>query len=114
MKTKSIEVKTHYSISFDFHDFVEIFEQAKSDPIRLRAFENFDLDDTTMGNLQACYKSLGKLSVFLSAEESKQQCENLKYIVSKLGFDDISNYGGFYGHNKDEYQISVYNRGADI
>lgn len=114
MKTDSIKVRTHYKIRFDFHDFVKIFTEAKDDPIRIGAFDNFDLNDTTMGNLRACYKSLGKLSVFLSAEESRQQCKNLKYIVRKLGFDEIDNYGGFYGRDKEEYHISVYNRGADI
>lgn len=114
MKTDSIAVKTHYNIRFDFHDFAKIFAEAKEDPARIHAFDNFDLDDTTMGNLRTCYKSLGKLSFFLSAEESKQQCENLKYIIRKLGFDEVDNYGGFYGRDKDEYHISVYNRGADI
>lgn len=114
MKTDSIKVKTHYRIRFNFHDFLEIFTKAKEDPTRVTAFEDFDLDDTTMGNLRSCFKSLGKLSIFLSAEESKQQCENLRYIVRKLGFDGIDNYGGFYGRDEDEYHISVYNRGADI
>ena len=114
MKTESIEVKTHYSIRFNFHDFVKIFSEAEKDPVRLHAFDNFDLTNTTMGNLRDCYKSLGELSIFLSTEEVKQQCENLRYIVRKLGFDEVDNYGGFYGRDKDEYHISVYNRGADI
>lgn len=114
MKTNSIAVKTHYDIRFDFHDFVKIFTEAKKDPTRINAFEDFDLDDTTMGNLRSCFLSLGDLSFFLSAEQSKQKCENLKYIVRKLGFDEIDNYGGFFGRDKDEYHIFVYNRGADI
>ena len=120
MRTVSIEVKTFYDLRFDFHDFVKIFTEAKNDSTRSRAFKNFDLEDTTMGNLQNCFESLGKLSIFMSVEESKQQTENLKYIVRKLGFYGISFYGGFYGNDKEEgkhgkeYHITVYNMGADI
>ena len=114
MRRLSIEVKTIYSIHFDFHDFVKIFTEAKKDPMRINAFNNFDLDDTTMGNLRDCYKSLGKLSLLLSAEESKQKTDNLQYIVHKLGFDGVDNYGGFFSRDKEEYWIRVYNYGSDL
>lgn len=118
MRTTSIEVKTIYEIRFDFHDFLKIFAAAKDDAARIHAFENFDLEDTTVGNIRDCFESLGKLTFFLSAEESKQQTENIRYIVSKLGFDGVVHYGGFYGNDKSkglgEYHITVYNMGADI
>lgn len=107
MRKVSIEVKTIYSIRFNFHDFALIFENAKNDPARINAFENFDLDDDSMGNIRECFESLGKLF-------DKNTNENLRYIVSKLGFDGIDNFGGFHGGDKTEYCISVYNRGADI
>ena len=113
MRKVKIEVKTVYEIRFNFHDFCEIYEKAKEDPVRLSAFDNFDLDDTTMGNLRKCFESLGRLSWFMSSEDTKQNCENLKYIVNKLGFSGVENYGGLYG-DKKEYSITVYNYGADI
>lgn len=117
MRTTSIEVKTIYEIRFNINDFQFIFENAKKDPVRLHAFDNFCLEDDTPENIRECFESLGKLSLFLSVEESKQQAENLKYIVNKLGFDGVVNYGGFYGQDKDskkEYHMTVYNHGADI
>lgn len=112
-KTK-IEVKTIYNIRFNFRDFCKIFEDAKTDPCRIHAFEDFDLDDDSMGNIRNCYKSLDVISILSPAEKVKQNCENLKYIVNKLGFDGIVNYGGFYKHHEDEYTITVFNYGADI
>ncbi len=114
MRTVSVEVKTIYSIRFDFHDFCEVFKEAKNDPARIRAFDNFDLDDTTMGNLRDCFHSLGRLTFFLGADEARQQTDNLKYIVEKLGFDGVENYGGMFGKDKEEYRITVYNRGSDL
>ena len=113
MRKTKIEVKTIYNIRFNFHDFADIYADAKNDPVRLHAFDNFDLDDTTMGNLRKCFESLGKLTFFLSVEESKQQTENIKYIVSKLGFDGVMNYG-YLSDDKKEYCMSVFNYGADI
>lgn len=117
MRTVSIDVKTIYEIRISFHDFCKIFTAAKDDATRIHAFENFDLEDTTMGNLRKCFHSLGELSFFLSTEEAKQQDENIRYIVRKLGFDGIIHFGGFYGadaEDKKEYHITVYNKGADI
>ena len=102
-----------YDILFNFHDFIKIYVDAKKDPCRLHAFENFNLDDTTMGNLRDCFKSLGRRELFPPVEEEKHRTENLKYIVSKLGFDGIQWYGGFY-RDTEEYQMIVFNYGADI
>ena len=115
MRKVKIEVKTIYNIRFDFHDFLKIFVAAKNDRTRIHEFENFDLEDTTMGNVRKCYESLGELVIFQSVEQSKQKAENLQYIVRELGFDGIENYGGFFSKDdKNEYHITVYNRGADI
>ena len=115
MRKVTIEVKTIYDIRFDFHDFLKIFVEAKEDPARVGAFDNFDLEDTTMGNIRECYKTLGRMSFFLSFEESKQQSKNIEYIASKLGFDGVANYGFMpTGDEREEYHMTVYNRGADI
>ena len=107
MRKVSIEVKTIYSIRFNLDDFTIIFENAKNDPTRVNEFENFCLEDDSAENIRECFESLGKLF-------SKDTNKNLAYIVRKLGFDGIENYGGFHGNDKTEYCISVYNRGADI
>ena len=109
MRKVSIEVKTIYDVRFNLDDFTIIFENAKNDPSRIHAFENFDLDDDSIENIKECYISLGELF-------SKESAENINYIVRKLGFDGVQNYGGFFGkENKfKEYSVTVYNRGADI
>lgn len=115
MRKTKVEVKTLYNIRFNFHDFAEIYANAKKDPCRLHAFENFNLDDTTMGNLRDCFKSLDRKMLFPPLEEEKQRVENLKYIVSKLGFDGIQWYGGFCRNSlEEEYEMTVFNNGADI
>ena len=112
MKTLSIKVKTVYDIRFDFHDFCKIFAEAKDDPCRIGAFDNFNLDDTTMGNIRNCFHSLDELSLF-SEDHGKQKCKNIQYIVKKLGFDCVDNYGTFL-RDKEEYWLTVSNRGADL
>lgn len=112
MRTIKIEVKTHYNIRFDFHDFTKIFTKAKTDlwAEATHAFAEFDLDDTTIGNLQKCYESLGR-------HMNDQAAKDLKYIVNCLGFDGIDNYGGFFKKTDKgfgEYHIAVYNNGADL
>lgn len=111
MKTVSIEVKSIYSIRIEFSDFSKIFAKAKDDPGRLNAFSRFDLEDTTIGNIRKCFKMLEHH--FGSSEECHQACEDLQYVVRKLGFDGIDNYGGFF-KDDDMYHCTVYNRGADI
>lgn len=110
MKTTQIRVKTIYSIEIEFSDFTEIFIKAKKDITRLHAFEEFNLDDTTIGNLDKCFKSLNARCF---SERCKQACEDLEYIVRALKFDGIENYG-FYDKNKNVYKLVVYNNGADI
>ena len=112
MKTLKIEVKTEYSIRFDFHDFCKIFAEAKNDPCRIGAFDNFNLDDTTMGNIRDCFHSLDELSLF-AEDHGKQKTKNIQYIANKLGFDKVANYGMML-KDKDEYWLSVYNWGADL
>lgn len=112
MRKVTIEVKTIYHIRFDFHDFCEIFAKAKDDPSRVSEFGNFDLNDQTMGNIRECFKTFSGCS-FFDEDHGKQRCKNLEYIVRKLGFEGVENYGGMYGDEK-EYSITVYNRGADI
>lgn len=115
MRKVTIEVKTIYDIRFDFHDFLRIFSAAKDDRTRLHEFENFNLDDTTMGNIRKCYLSLAEFSICLPPDESKQKADNLRYIVRKLGFDGIENYGYMPRNDeREEYHMTVFNRGADI
>lgn len=107
----TIEVKTTYHIGIQIKDFAKIFAEAKSDPSRLSSeFSEFDLGDTTIGNLDRCFKSLWQ--PYWSAA-SEQRCRDLQYIVRKLGFDGIENYGCFSQDGR-VYKMVVYNRGADI
>lgn len=110
MKKLSIKVKTIYDIQIEFHDFYDIFVKANDDPTRIDAFKDFDLTDTTIGNVRKCFKML-ETSVF--SERCNQSCKDLQYIIRKLGFDGIENYGGFY-KDKSVYSITVYNNGADL
>ena len=112
MRTTKIEVKTLYSIRFNFHDFCKIFAGAKNDPARGNAFAKFDLEDTTIGNIKDCFDSLRGVTFFMK-DGGKQHAEDIQYIVRKLGFDGVENYGGMY-EGDTEYSLSVYNRGADI
>ncbi len=106
MKTKTIEVKTIYHIDIEFTDFDKIFREAATDNWRSQSeLQNFNLQDTTIGNIRSCFKSLDGTS--------EQDYKNLRYVVRKLGFDSIENYG-FYDKNKDVYKMIVYNNGADI
>ena len=110
MKTTAIEVKTIYHIRFNSADFSKIFMEAKNDVTRINAFGNFDLEDTTIGNILNCFKSLGEWN-WGNIEKERQKTENIEYIVRKLGFDGIENFGFM----KDrEYIMTVYNNGADI
>ena len=110
MKTTQIKVKTIYDIEIEYSDFSAIFVKAKKDITRLGAFEEFNLDDTTIGNIRKCFESL---NTHCFSEHCKQSCEDLQYIVRALGFDGIENYG-YYAKNKNAYKMVVYNNGADI
>lgn len=98
MKTTKSEVKTIYTIDIQFKDFAELFNAAKSDECKPEAaFKEFDLTDTTIGNIGSCFKGLKETS-------------SIEYIVNKLGFDGVENYG-YYNKRKGVYTMVVYDRG---
>lgn len=105
MKVTKKEVKTIYEIEIQFKDFAEIYEKAKDDVICevMQAFTNSDLSNTTMGNLKKEFESL-------------EDVKTIQYIVRKLGFDSIENYG--YFKKKSEgfgvYRMVVSNYGDDM
>lgn len=98
MKITKSEVKTLYRIDIQFKDFADLFNAAKSDEWRPEAaFKEFDLSDTTLGNINTCFKTL-------------KEAESIKYIVDKLGFDGVENYG-YYNKRKGVYTLCVYDNG---
>lgn len=105
MKITKKEVKTIYEIEISFKDYCKIRTNAKTDVIAevMKAFENVNLDDTTMGTLKFDFEKLDDVNT-------------LKYIVRKLGFDGVENYG----YHKEKFEGSgvhsmvVYNCGDDI
>ena len=87
MKITKSEVKTIYTIDIQFKDFANIFSAAKSDEWKPKAaFKEFDLTDTTIGNINNCFKGL-------------REVDSIKYIVDKLGFDGVENHG-YYNKRK--------------
>lgn len=107
MKTTKIEVKTFYTIQIEYSDFQKIFVKAKDSILceAKGAFKDFDLADTTIGNIRTCFKSL--------STNCKQRCIDLDYIVHELGFDGIQHFGGFY-KDGSVYTLTVYNNGSDL
>jgi hypothetical protein len=98
MKITNSEVKTIYTIDIQLKDFANIFSAAKSDEWKPEAaFKEFDLTDTTIGNINTCFKGL-------------READSIKYIVDKLGFDGVENYG-YYNKRKGVYTMAVYDRG---
>lgn len=98
MKITSKQVKTIYAIDLQFKDFSKIFAAAKADEWRPEAaFKEFNLEDTTLGNVRACFQAL-------------KEADSIQYIVNKLGFDGIENYG-YYNKRKGCYTMQVYDRG---
>ena len=98
MKTVTVEVKTLYTIDIQFSDFAEIFSKAKTDEWKPKeAFKEFNLEDTTLGNLRKCFETLKEVA-------------SIRYLVDKLGFDGIDNYG-HYNKRKGVYTMRVYDRG---
>lgn len=98
MKITKSEVKTIYTIDIQFKDFAEIFNAAKSDEWKSESvFKEFDLTDTTIGNIGSCFKGLTETAY-------------IEYIVSKLGFDGVENYG-YYNNCKGVYTMVVYDIG---
>ena len=101
MKITQSEVKTIYTIDIQFKDFAEIFCKAKTDEWRHSSeFGEFNLGDTTMGNLQECFKNL-------------REVKSIQYLVRKLGFDGVENYG-YYNDRKGVYTMVVYDSGDTI
>lgn len=101
MKITNSEVKTIYTIDIQFKDFANIFSEAKSDEWKPEsAFKEFDLADTTIGNIGSCFKGL-------------KEAASIEYIVSKLGFDGVDNYG-YYNKRKGVYTMSVYDTGDSM
>ena len=104
MKIVTTEVKTTYTIDLQFKDFAEIFSKAKSDPGRLDAeFSEFNLDDTSLGYMRDCFQKLN----------SNKNPKSIEYIVRKLGFAGIENYG-LFNKRKGVYTLRVYDRGDTL
>ena len=105
MKITKKEVKTVYTIELTFKDFAEIYTGAKDDVMCdvMNAFSNSDLDNTTIGNIKNEFVSLSDVNT-------------IKYIVYKLGFDSIENYGHFAKKQDGvgAYRMVVSNYGDDI
>lgn len=101
MKITNAQVKTIYHIDLQFKDFSKIFAAAKTDEWRPEtAFKEFDLGDTTLGYVGACFKAL-------------KEASSIQYIVSKLGFDGVENYG-YYNKVKGCYTLQAYDNGDTL
>lgn len=113
MKTTKIEVKTFYTIQIEYKDFQKIFVKAKGSLVceANGAFKDFDLTDTTIGNIRNCFKLLG--DTMAMSPSCHQRCKDLEYIVRELGFDGIQHFGGFY-KDSEVYTLTVYNNGSDL
>lgn len=105
MKITKKEVKTIYEIEISFKDYCMIRIDAKTDVIAelMKAFENVNLEDITMDTLKFDFENL-------------EDVHTLQYIVRKLGFDGVKNYGYYKEKNEGSgvYKMSVYNYGDDI
>lgn len=98
MKITETRVKTFYTLDLEFKDFSKIFCEAKTDEWRHRSeMGEFNLNDTTMGNIRDCFYNL-------------QEPKTVEYIVRKLGFDGVENYGQ-YNSRKGVYTLVVYDNG---
>ena len=101
MKITSAEVKTMYALEISYLDFANIFIAAENSISRLDSeFADFDLKNRTIGNIRHCFETLHK-------------AEDIQYIVRKLGFDGVSNYG-YYNDRKDVYRMTAYNHGDTL
>lgn len=98
MKITTSQVKTLHTIDIQFKDFSEIFCAAKADEWRHnKELGEFDLTDTTIGNIRKCFEAL-------------KEPKSIQYIVRKLGFDGVENYG-YYDKRKGVYSMVVYDNG---
>lgn len=101
MKITSKKVKTVYNIDIQFKDFSDIFCAAKADEWRPdSALGEFDLTDTTIGNVRKCFEAL-------------KEPKSIQYIVRKLGFDGVENYG-YHNKRKGVYTMVVYDDGDTL
>lgn len=101
MKITKAEIKTMYTVDIAFKDFSDIFCAAKEDEWRHNSeFGEFDLTDTTIGNIRNCFKQL-------------REVKTIQYIVRKLGFDGVENYG-YYNDRKGVYTMVVYDSGDTL
>ncbi len=105
MKVVKKQVKTIYDIEISFKDFSKIYAEAKDDFYceGYKAFKSSNLDDTTIGNIRKEFKNL-------------KDANTIKYIVYKLGFDRVENYG-LYKEKFDGtgvYSMVVSNDGDEL
>ena len=104
MKITKTEVRTTYEISIDFKDWVNAIENYKEKETgRIfypKAFEDFNIDDTTMGNLRHGYHNIN----FIGNKDT------FGYLAHYFGFDSWSN-AGIYFERRKAYCMSVYNCG---
>ena len=107
MKITKQEVKTIYSISISFKDWTRAIENYKeSETMRIvysKAFEKFDIEDTTMGNLSKGFKNLG----------FNGNGDTYNYLAKFFGFDGWSN-AGYYSETQKAHCMVVYNYGDTI
>lgn len=98
MKITEKKVRTIYTIDIQFKDFADIFCKALEDDWRHQSeFGEFNLKDTTIGNIKSCFENL-------------REAKTIQYIVRKLGFDGVENYG-YYNSRKGVYTMVVYDNG---
>lgn len=107
MKITKQEVKTFYSISISFNDFVKAIETYKAKEIHQisysKAFDKFNIDDTTMGNLRNGFQNIS----------FKGNGDTYGYLAKYFGFDGWQN-AGYYSENQKAYCMVVYNYGDTL
>ena len=85
MKITKQEVKTFYSISIDFKDWTKAIENYKDKEtphiLFSKAFDNFNIEDTTMGNLRNGFHNIS----------FKGNGDTFKYLAYYFGFDGKTN-----------------------
>ena len=103
MRITTQEVKTIYTIELNFKDYADAREKSKDDVLALGAFEECKLEDTTVGTIREELETL----------QFRKTAKTLDYIVKKLGFDGVVNYG-HYNKMKKSHVMQVYNYGDCI
>lgn len=79
--------------------------EAKDDVTRFNAFSKFNLEDDTMENIKSCFNKI--------CMSWGNNAKDIQYIVGKLGFDGVDNYG-YYNERTKSYKLAVYNHGDDM